>query len=106
MNLFYSKFILVTGATGFVGAHIVDEALRRGYKVRAVARSTSKAERMIQDRPQYAGSLEFTFIDDLTTPGAFDNAIKGVDGVVHVASVSLIPVPKSGKNYSDLLPSS
>ncbi|CAL1716032.1 unnamed protein product [Somion occarium] len=81
-----SKVFLVTGATGFIGAHVLDELLRRGHKVRGAARSKVKADRMIRDRPQYSGSLEFTFIDDLTSPGVFDKAVQGVDGILHVAS--------------------
>lgn len=50
-------------------------------------RSKAKAEQMIQARPQYSNALEFTFIDDLTSPGVFDNAVKEVDGIFHVASV-------------------
>ena len=82
-----SKFFLVTGATGFIGAHVLDEILRRGHKVRAAVRSKSKAEQIAQARPQYSNLLEFTFIDDLTSPGVFDDAVKGVDGILHIASV-------------------
>ena len=70
-----SKFFLVTGATGFIGAHVLDEILRRGHKVRAAVRSKSKAEQIAQARPQYSNLLEFTFIDDLTSPGVFDDAV-------------------------------
>lgn len=80
--------MLVTGSTGLVGAHVVDNLLKRGIRVRAIARSKAKADRMLKSRPQYAQLLEFEFIDDLTTPGVFDNAVKGIDGVIHIASVS------------------
>ncbi len=83
-----SNYVLVTGATGFIGAHIVDELLCRGLKVRAAARSQSKANQMIADRPQHKGRLDFVFIDDLTRPGVFDSAVKNVDAVIHTASVS------------------
>lgn len=51
---------------------------------------------MIQDRPQYAGSLEFVYINDLATAGVFDDAVKGVDGVINVASVSVIWSQRNG----------
>ncbi|KAL4245980.1 NAD(P)-binding domain superfamily protein [Abortiporus biennis] len=80
------EYVLVTGATGFIGAHIVDELLRRGLKVRAAVRSQSKQERFLQDRLQYADRLDFVFIHNLETPDVFDEAVKGVDGIIHVAS--------------------
>jgi len=36
-----SKTIFITGATGLVGGHAVEEALRRGHRVRALVRPTS-----------------------------------------------------------------
>lgn len=82
------SYILVTGATGLVGSHVVDNLLRKGYKVRAVARSKQKADNFLSARAQYASKLDFYFIEDLTDPGAFDEAAKDIDGVIHVASVS------------------
>ncbi|WYZ33728.1 hypothetical protein EsH8_I_000004 [Colletotrichum jinshuiense] len=80
------KYILVTGATGLVGSHVVDNLLRKDYKVRAVARSKQKADAFLSARCHYASKLEFYFIEDLTDPGAFDEAVKDIDGVIHVAS--------------------
>ncbi|KAK7691061.1 hypothetical protein QCA50_006164 [Cerrena zonata] len=96
-----SKLILVTGATGFIGAHVVNELLSRGHKVRAVARSKAKAEQMIKDRPQYAGFLDFVYINDLATPGIFDDAVKGVDGIIHVASP--VPSPETKDLENDIM---
>lgn len=86
---FLSEHVLVTGATGFLGAHVVDELLRRGLRVKATARSKDKAEQMLRDRPQFRERLEFVYVTDLSVPGGFDDALKGVDGVIHCASVSL-----------------
>lgn len=81
--------VLVTGATGLVGSHVVDNLLKRGVKVRAVARSKQKAEAFAAARPEFASQLSFFFIDDLNTPGVFVDAVQGIDGVIHVASVRL-----------------
>ena len=45
--------ILITGASGFIGGFIVDEALRRGYDVWAGVRSSSSLERLRDDRIRF-----------------------------------------------------
>ncbi|KAL4970554.1 SDR family oxidoreductase [Aspergillus stella-maris] len=80
------NFVLVTGATGFIGAHVVDALLRQGIRVRGATRSPTKGEAMIAARPEYKDRLEFVRIDDFERPGGLEEAVRGVDGVVHVAS--------------------
>ncbi|PGH12455.1 hypothetical protein AJ79_04291 [Helicocarpus griseus UAMH5409] len=79
-------YVLVTGATGFIGAHVVDSLLRRGLKVRGATRSLAKGEMMKAARPQYASQLDFVQIKDFSKLGVFDKAIDGIDAVIHVAS--------------------
>lgn len=72
-------------------------ALQAGYKVRAVVRRVEageqiKAARSIQP---YLESLEIVVVEDLLREGAFDGALKGIDGVVHVAS----PLTKQTDKY-------
>lgn len=93
------QYVLVTGATGFIGAHVVDELLRRGLRVRGATRSTEKGEIMIQARPEYAKSLEFVQIDDFARPGRLDHAVQGVDAVIHVASVSCATDGRQAEKY-------
>lgn len=87
-----SRSILVTGATGFIGAHIVDVLLSRGIRVRGTTRSREKADLMIKARPQFSHLLEFVQIGDFksSTPEGLAAAVKGVDGIIHTASVSLL----------------
>ncbi|KAH8100852.1 NAD dependent epimerase/dehydratase [Cristinia sonorae] len=81
-----NKLILVTGVTGFVGAHVLDELLRHGYRVRATTRSKAKGDEMLKARPDTADRLEFVVVGDLTAPDGFDVAAKGVDGIIHCAA--------------------
>ncbi|KAH1937468.1 hypothetical protein KXW75_002661 [Aspergillus fumigatus] len=78
--------VLVTGATGFIGAHVVDSLLDRGITVRGATRSFSKGEQMRAARPDHASRLEFVQIEDFSKLGGFDHVMEGVDAVIHVAS--------------------
>ncbi|KAL3298627.1 NAD dependent epimerase/dehydratase [Colletotrichum asianum] len=80
------KYVLVTGATGFIGAHIVDELLRRGFRVRGSTRTLAKGEEMIKTREQYADKLDFIEVGDFENTNVFDGKMEGIDGIIHVAS--------------------
>jgi len=71
---------LVTGATGFVGSHLVAALIRRGDQVTALARSALKAKGLEGMGVQVLrGDL-----DDLI---ALDQAVQGQDVIYHVAGV-------------------
>lgn len=87
------QYVLVTGATGFIGAHVVDDLLSRGLKVRGATRSVAKGAAMIEARPQFKGQLDFVQIEDFEKLGVFADAVKDVDAVIHVASVCESCIP-------------
>ena len=81
--------VLLTGANGFVGSHILEQLLSRGLSVRAVIRSQSKAAQVLADFPTAGSALDFGIVPDITTPGAFDEVVQSTpsfDTVIHTAS--------------------
>ncbi|KAF4443729.1 hypothetical protein F53441_11371 [Fusarium austroafricanum] len=80
--------VLVTGANGFIGARTVEAFLSANYSVRAAVRSQSSASSLFSALPSYvsSGQLTSTIVPDLTASRAFDEAVKGVTAVAHLAA--------------------
>ncbi|MBU1862436.1 MAG: NAD-dependent epimerase/dehydratase family protein [Candidatus Omnitrophica bacterium] len=71
---------LVTGATGFIGAHLVRELVGKGHKVRIIARQKSKTELL-------AGlNIEIRY-GDITKKSSIDGFFDNVDIVFHCAGL-------------------
>ncbi|KAI9659492.1 MAG: putative secondary metabolism biosynthetic enzyme [Bathelium mastoideum] len=79
--------VLVTGVNGFLGSHIANGLLRLGYKVRGTVRSVDKAAWMKEAIAERHPSANFdaVVVPDVTATGAWDEVVKGVDGIIHVA---------------------
>jgi nucleoside-diphosphate-sugar epimerase len=71
---------LVTGATGFVGGHVVKRLLDEGYQVRCLARATSDTSQLDALPVEIA-------IADLTDPASLRRAVTGCRYVVHSAAL-------------------
>jgi len=82
--------ILVTGASGYVASHILHAFLSAGYNVRGTIRSTSSIDTIKAAHKQYASQLSFAVVPDISAPDAFDDAVKGVSGIIHTASPFVI----------------
>lgn len=72
--------VLVTGANGFLGRHVVARLLDRGHRVRALVRPASS----LSDLP-WAQDVELARAD-LRDRGGVEAAVAGVDSVVHLAA--------------------
>lgn len=98
----HKQTILVTGGSGFVAAHVLNSFLEKGYNVRTTVRSEATAEKVRKTHKKYteSGQLSFAIVKDVAAPNAFDEAVKGVDGVVHTASPFQLAVED---NVRDLL---
>ncbi|KAJ7127876.1 hypothetical protein C8R44DRAFT_733286 [Mycena epipterygia] len=79
-----SELIFVTGASGFLGSHVVFQLLEKGYRVRAVARG-AKADFLKSSYSSYGDRFEVVRIADIAHD-QFPEALVGVDAVVHLAS--------------------
>ena len=72
---------LVTGASGFIGSHIVDRLLTRGYDVRVLLRRTSSTEWLDVQRVE-------RITGDLFDEEALRQAVDGVDYIYHSAGLT------------------
>ena len=84
--------VLVTGATGFIGLHCCSQLLDAGYAVRGTVRNLARADE-VRAAMEKAGSpveqLELVAADLLSDDG-WDDAVKGCQYVLHVASPLLL----------------
>ena len=79
------KPVCVTGASGFIAAHIVRQLLVQGYSVRGTVRKSPKNYPFLLGLPGASERLELVEAD-LLSNGAYDRAIEGCDYVMHTAS--------------------
>ncbi|EXJ63811.1 hypothetical protein A1O7_00146 [Cladophialophora yegresii CBS 114405] len=88
------EWVLVTGANGYIATHVVDVLLEEGYNVRGTVRAAKPWLNKFFDEKYGAGRFETQTVAALNEEGAFNEAIKGVGGVVHVATdTSMNPDP-------------
>ncbi|WVR07580.1 hypothetical protein IAU60_004622 [Kwoniella sp. DSM 27419] len=80
------SLVLVTGASGFISSHTVEAFLDEGYNVRGTVRSREKGEYLRNLFECKKGKFDYAIVEDIGQQGAFDEAVKGVDGVAHMAS--------------------
>jgi UDP-glucose 4-epimerase len=73
-----APLIALTGATGFIGRHLLRELPRRGYRVRVLLRRPSEV-------PPEASSA---VIGDIASPQNMANALRGVDAIIHSAGLA------------------
>ncbi len=72
---------LVTGATGFIGSHLVGALVREGFDVTCLVRSASSLK-YIEDFPVKL------VIGDCTDRGSLSRAVQGADYIFHLAGLT------------------
>jgi nucleoside-diphosphate-sugar epimerase len=75
-----SKLVAVTGATGFVGPHLVAALARHGWKIRLLVRRWSPL-------PSLAGVEADLVLGDVADEAALRRLVDGADTVIHAAGL-------------------
>lgn len=73
-----SRSLFLTGAQGFVGRHLLPRLCQRGIEVTCLVRR--------DPGPEFAGAR--WVVGDLTRPGPWEEALSGVDAVLHAAAAT------------------
>lgn len=86
------KKVLVTGADGFIGSHLVESLMEKGYEVKAFVYYNSFGRwGWLDTLPKDKLNNIEIFAGDIRDPNGVRTAIKGVEQVFHLAALIAIP---------------
>ncbi|OBS26006.1 hypothetical protein FPOA_06537 [Fusarium poae] len=95
------NLVFITGATGFIGAHVATQILQAGYRVRLSVRQLEQIQKLKHHFNEFPNQLDFVHVPDFTKPNAFKEAVRDVHFVVHIASPMLGQGSDFKKDYID-----
>ena len=85
--------ILITGATGYVGRHLVIRLAAQGERPRCLVREMNRAKRILPvDKVELVQGAT-------TSPASLDAAVQGVDTIVHAAFLTADRKQSTGNEY-------
>ncbi len=80
--------VLITGGAGFIGSHLAEELLHKGYKVRVL-------DNFLTGKPENLSHLKTDSLEviegDVRDKNLVSKAVKGVDFVFHLAALTSVP---------------
>ena len=84
--------ILVTGADGFIGSHVVETLVKSGHEVRAfVLYNSFNSWGWLDDSDKSVRESIDVFAGDIRDPHGVDNAVSGQDVILNLAALIAIP---------------
>jgi NAD dependent epimerase/dehydratase len=99
---FEGKTVVVTGAGGFIGSHLVEALLAEGARVRAMLRYTSRGQRGCLDLvPEELLRDVEVILGDVRDFDAVREVVRGADAVFHLAA--LIGIPYSYEHPQEVI---
>lgn len=91
-SFWQNRSVLVTGASGFIGSHLVEHLVQAGAKVRAFVRYNARADiGLLKQLPQKTRLALDIIAGDLRDSHAVRQAVAGVDIVFHLGAIISIP---------------
>lgn len=86
------KKILVTGSEGFIGSHLTEELVKKGYDVKAfVLYNSFNSNGWLDTLPKSIMDQVEIFQGDIRDPHGVKRAVEGTDAVFHLAALIAIP---------------
>lgn len=86
------KKVLVTGADGFIGSHLVEELIERGYSVKAfVYYNSNNSWGWLEELPKDKLREIEIFAGDIRDPNGVREVTCGVEQIFHLAALIAIP---------------
>jgi nucleoside-diphosphate-sugar epimerase len=77
----------VSGANGYIASHIVDLLLQLGFNVRGTIRAAKPWLDNYFQSKYGEGRYHSVIVEAIEHSGAFDEAVKGAEGFIHVVRI-------------------
>ncbi len=81
------KQVLITGGAGFIGSHLANELLERGYRVRVLDNLCEQVHGPDPKRPAYLNPDVELIVGDVRDAVSIRRALRGIDAVVHFVAI-------------------